>query len=121
MTDNKLYVLTYHEVQIAGYRVLNSYDIALKEYLKHCILETKELIEEDKEEQSETESFDDMTCIFEIQELQDNEYNTIKEYDYDFFQQLLDEVEDIPAFLDMLDKKLDANEIPQNILDLFKS
>ena len=132
---SKLYVLNYHEVQIAGYRIFVSFEEALKEYLKHCILETRELLKEDcasepvsdlsSEEEAEEEleeeaeeEFDEMSCALEVQELQDNEYVTTKEWDYEAFQALLDEKEDIPAYLDALEQQLDTT-IPEDLKAVF--
>lgn len=136
---SKLYVLNYQEVQIAGYRILTSYDEALKEYLKHCILETRSLLAEDddcgeeaeeeigsdsesgsvSESEQQSQGDDELSCIFEIQELQDKEYITTKEYDYECFQSLLEDKDDIPAFLDDLEKAIDADQIPEDIKSLF--
>lgn len=133
---SKLYVLNYHEVQIAGYRIFVSFEEALKEYLKHCILETRELLKEDcasepvsvlsetesevagSEEEAETEEFDEMSCALEVQELQDNEYVTTKEWDYEAFQAILEEKEDIPAYLDALEQHLET-EIPGDLKAVF--
>jgi hypothetical protein len=144
-SPSKLYVLSYHEVQIAGYRVFASYEEALKEYLMHCIIETKELLSEDDdtvsekddlsesadescddeeesvEEIEEDSGYDDMTCVLEIQELQGNEFMTIKEYDYEPFQMFLEEKEDIPEYLDELQKAIEENNIPQQLLDIFSA
>lgn len=118
---SKLYVLTYQEVQIAGYRIFASYDEALKEYLRHCILETRELIREDEaaDERSEDSEFDEMTCIFEVQQLEDKEYVTTKEYDYEAFQALLEEHEDTIAFLDKLEEQVDRDLVPGEIRSKF--
>ena len=157
---SKLYVLSYHEVQIAGYRIFSSYTDALKEYLKHCILETKSLLAEDDQEadlavveelyneeeaselsesaEEDTESatpldndadksedededeFDEMSAVLEVQELQDNEYVTIKEYDYDAFQILIDGEDDVQEYMDELEKNIELNQIPTKVLELFK-
>ena len=134
---SKLYVLNYNEVQIAGYRIFVSFEEALKEYLKHCILETRELLKEDcgsepvselseseseeedaEEEPEEAEEFDEMSCTLEVQELQDNEYVTTKEWDYEAFQALLDEKEDIPAYLEELEQQLEA-AVPEDLKAVF--
>jgi len=137
--SNKIYTLTYHEVQIAGYRVFNSFDEALKEYLKHCICETKSLLnspdssdsssdcgeisdsDEEKSTESNEEVFDELTCVFEVQELQGNEYVTIKEYDYETFQLVLEDMDNIPEYIEDLEKNLDNNMIPADLLDVFTS
>ena len=142
-----LFVVSYHEVQIAGFRIFSSYEEALKEYLKHCILETKSVLaddddccEEDCEEvdgeestdndeddecdgsDEEEDEFDEMSAVFEVQELQGNEYITTKEWDYEYFQQLIEDKDDdeIIAFIDKLEKELDADRIPDEVLQLFK-
>lgn len=132
----KLYVLNYHEVQIAGYRIFVSFEEALKEYLKHCILETRELLKDDQEsdavselsdsgsesqsggDQESEEEFDSMSCALEVQELQDNEYVTTKEWDYEAFQALLEEKEDIAAYLDSLEQQLEGG-LPEELKALF--
>ena len=126
---SKLYVVSYHEVQIAGYRIFASYDDALKEYLKHCIIETQTLLDEDddedeekvEDEEKEDEEFDELSAVLEIQELQDNEYVTIKEYDYEAFQVLIENKDDdeVPVFLDELEKNIENNTIPDEIRALF--
>jgi hypothetical protein len=145
---SKLYVLTYNEVQIAGYRVFNSYTEALKEFIKHCILETKDLlteeeeveVEEEEEEEVEEEveeedpvveeigsesddksdeEYDAMSCVFEIQELNGNEFMTVKEYDYEVFQEFIEDKDDILSYLDELEKKIDDNDIPEELVNLF--
>lgn len=139
---NKLYVVTYHEVQIAGYRIFTSYDEALKEYLKHCIIETQTLLLEDEDEpiieqiesdsdevagedeaaedEDEDDEFDEMSCVLEIQELQGNEFLTVKEFDYESFEKLLDARDDVSCFLTELEKQIEDNEIPNYIVQLFK-
>jgi hypothetical protein len=144
-TTSKLYVLSYNEVQIAGYRIFISYNEALKEFIKHCILETKDLLTEEEEEDNETEEvvdkeadpvveeigsesddkddeeseYDAMSCVFEIQELNGNEFVTVKEYDYEVFEEFIEDKEDILAYLDDLEKKIDENEIPEELTKLF--
>lgn len=119
----KIYTISYHEVQIAGYRTFTSYEKALKEYLKHCITETKTLITSPESSsdgnESDSDGFDEMTCVLEIQELQDEEFVTTKEYDYEVFQMLIEEEEDVPSFLENLEKQLDNDSLSENILELF--
>lgn len=138
-----LYVVSYHEVQIAGYRIFTSYEEALKEFLKHCILETQALLLEDEDavaieslsdsddtsasEAAEAvdapeseDDFDEMSCTLEIQELQGNEYVTTKEFDYETFETLLEEKDDVPSYLDELEKQIDQNQIPDEILTMFR-
>ena len=132
--SNKIYTLTYHEVQIAGYRVFNSYNEALKEYLKHCICETKSLLnspdssesssdcglsDEEKSTESDKEDFDELTCVFEVQELQGNEYVTIKEYDYETFQLVLEDIDNIPDYIEELEKNLENDVISQDLYEIF--
>lgn len=126
MSSNKLFVLSYHEVQIAGFRIFNSYDEALKEYLRHCIIETRELLSENEEPVSDAESsnedsinFDEMSCVLEVQELQNTEYVTLKEFDYEQFQALIENIDDVEEYLDVLETKIDADEISEEILKLF--
>lgn len=133
----KLYVLNYHEVQIAGYRIFVSFEEGLKEYLKHCILETRELLKEDAASEalsdsasdlSESDSgsksggaeeeFDSMSCALEVLELQDHEYVTTKEWDYEAFQAIIEEKEDIAAYLDSLEQQLEG-AIPDELKSLF--
>ena len=146
---DKLYVLTYNEVQIAGYRIFKTYEEGLKEFIKHCILETKDLLseEEDEEEadeaeggadeageaeageaeageaeagEDEEEEYDAMSCVFEIQELQGCEYVTVREYDYDVFESFIEDKEDILSYLNDVEKKIDElGQIPEELLKLF--
>lgn len=138
---DKLYVLTYNEVQIAGYRIFKTYEEGLKEFIKHCILETKDLLseEEDEEEADEAEGgadeadeaeadedkedeeeYDAMSCVFEIQELQGSEYVTVREYDYDVFESFIEDKEDILSYLNDVEKKIDElGQIPEELLKLF--
>jgi len=139
---DKLYVLTYNEVQIAGYRIFKTYEEGLKEFIKHCILETKDLLSEDDDEEedaadgkaedaedgeaedaedeAEEEEYDAMSCVFEIQELQGNEFVTIREYDYDVFESFIEDKEDILSYLNDVEKKIDElGQIPDELLKLF--
>jgi predicted AlkP superfamily phosphohydrolase/phosphomutase len=142
MSTNKLYVVNYHEVQIAGYRIFSEFDQALKEYLKHCILETQSLLLEDddekaeveelsseevsdvveEEEEEEDEEFDEMSCSLEIQELEGKEFVTAKEFDYQFFEENILEknTDDLADYLVNLEKLIDDNAIPSGIVALFK-
>ncbi len=131
--SNKIYTLTYHEVQIAGYRVFNSYNEALKEYLKHCICETKSLLnspsnsesssdfdsDAEKSTESNEDQFDELTCVFEVQELQGNEYVTVKEYDYETFQLVLEDIDNIPDYIEDLEKNIENDFIPEDLLEIF--
>jgi hypothetical protein len=137
--SDKIYTLTYHEVQIAGYRVFNSYNEALKEYLKHCICETKSLLDspvnssdsssdcgsEDgggkssESRDDKSNDFDEFTCVFEVQELQDHEYVTVKEYDYETFQLALEDIDNIPDFIELLEAELEKGNIPKDLLVVF--
>ena len=116
-----LYVLTYHEIQIAGFRIFPLLEDAVKEYLKHCIMETQSLLEEEQLSQSESDvsSISELSCVLEVQELQNNEYVTIKEYDFETFQDIIDEKEDIDSFLTELDRSLEE-KVPDDILAKFK-
>lgn len=123
----KLYTLTYHEVQIAGYRNFSSYETALKEFLRHCITETKSVIDSSEEsskhedEEEDADNTDDMTCVFEVQELQEEtqEFLTVKEYDYETFQMVIEDMEDIGSYVNELQTQLDADKIPQDLLEIF--
>ena len=116
-----LYVLTYHEIQIAGFRIFPSLEEAVKEYLKHCIMETQSLLEEEEEDQSQSEDSDisELSCTLEVQELQNNEFITVKEYDFETFQEIIDSQEDIDAFLAELDRAIEE-KVPDDILEKFK-
>lgn len=143
---DKLYVLTYNEVQIAGYRIFKTYEEGLKEFIKHCILETKDLLSEDDDEEAadcdegadgedaedadaedadedaeaDEEEYDAMSCVFEIQELQGSEYVTVREYDYDVFESFIEDKEDILSYLNDVEKKIDElGQIPEELLKLF--
>lgn len=134
---DKLYVLTYNEVQIAGYRIFKTYEEGLKEFIKHCILETKDLLSgededeaeadaeeaeggadegeageaeggaDDAEDEEDEEEYDAMSCVFEIQELQGSEFVTIREYDYDVFQSFIEDKDDILSYLNDVEKNID--------------
>ena len=121
---NKIYAISYHEVQIAGYRVFTNFETAIKEYLKHCITETKNMLESpepsEEGESSEEESLDDMTCVLEVMELQDEEFVTTKEWDYETFQIIIEDIENIPEYLDELSEQLDANKIPEDLMEIFE-
>lgn len=137
---DKLYVLTYNEVQIAGYRIFKTYEEGLKEFIKHCILETKDLLSEDDDEEEtadgddaegaeadadtedpeDAEEYDAMSCVFEIQELQGSEFVTVREYDYDVFESFIEDKEDILSYLNDVEKKIDElGQIPEELLKLF--
>ena len=118
---SKIFTVSYHEVQIAGYRVFASYDLALKEYLKHCITETRTAINSDSSSESSksSDNFDDMTCILEVQELDEGEYVTTKEYDYEVFQMIIEDIDDVCQYIDDLEQKLECNVIPEDIIELF--
>lgn len=124
----KLYTLTYHEVQIAGYRNFSNYETALKEFLKHCITETKSVIDsssekssKEEEEDPEEENMDEMTCVFEVQELEEetHEFVTVKEYDYETFQMVIEDMEDIGSYVSQLESQLNEDKIPQDLLEIF--
>ncbi len=79
---SNIYVLSYHEVQISGYRMFSTYEHALREYLHHCIIETKSIMNspENSLDGSDDDDEDTTTCVLEVCELGENgEYNTIKE------------------------------------------
>jgi len=136
---DKLYVLTYNEVQIAGYRIFKTYEEGLKEFIKHCILETKDLLSEDDDDEEEdaadgkaedaedgeaeeeaVEEYDAMSCVFEIQELQGSEFVTVREYDYDVFESFIEDKEDILSYLNDVEKSIDElGKIPEEFLKLF--
>jgi hypothetical protein len=125
---SKIYTISYHEVQIAGYRTFIKYEDALKEFLKHCIMEVKSVLEspcsssDEEEEEVVSDSdtnFDEMTCVFEVQELQDNEFVTVKEYDFEAFQMVLEDVDDVQEYLEGLEKSLEEGNIPTDLAEIF--
>lgn len=126
----KLYTLTYHEVQIAGYRNFSDYETALKEFLKHCITETKSVIDSSSEKSTDDEAeapaedddnMDEMTCVFEVQELQEDtcEFVTVKEYDYETFQMVIEDMDDIGNYISELENQLNQDKIPQDLIEIF--
>lgn len=106
-----IYLLSYEESEILGYRIFNDYDRALKEFLKHNISEIKSVLEDDDYEVTK--------CTLEIKKLEDNEYETIKEYEYEHFSYILENKEDPEAFMQELDTMLENNTLTHDVLDLF--
>ena len=116
---DKLYVLMYTDVAIADFRIFNNFNDAFIEYLKFSITETQKLFHEDLNEDEE-DQFDDITCSFQIYELEKSEFKTIKKFDIDFFQDILNSKEDLEVYLNSLENLVKKGEIPSDIMELYQ-
>jgi hypothetical protein len=97
-----IYVLSYEdETSIVGVRIFSNFNMALKEYLTHCITETRLLLTDDEEDTDSS-----LDCVLEIHDNVNGEYITVRQYDCSFFQKLLDSKEDIADYLDQLEESL---------------
>ena len=142
---DKLYVLMYTDLAISDFRIFNKFNDALIEYLKSSVFETRKLlteeIEDDEddedinpqciideidEEDDENEDEDDEddededdyeTCVLQIYEIdaETSEFKPTKEFDVDYFQDLIGENENLIDYLNNLEEKLNSNEIPSEI------
>ena len=116
-----IYVLNYEESEIIGYRIFDDFIVALKEYLSHCISETKSVLD-----QQEDEDYDITNCSLQIQKLKDHEYVSDKEYEYEQFEDLIGSKDDIEEYLSALEKTIkedrlnNDSEIGKEILLLFQ-
>jgi hypothetical protein len=110
-----IYVLNYEETELLGYRIFSDYNAALKEFLSHCIAETKSLLQQEEED-----DYDMTKCTLEIKNLELSEYETLKEYDYDDFENLIESKEDVEEYLDLLQKMIDENKLDDEIIKLFR-
>lgn len=113
-----IYVLTYEESEILGYRIFKDFKEALKEYMKHCISETRAILSSDTSSDSSEEE-GPMNCILEIQELNEHEYEMVKEFEYEHFQMLLDGKDNVETYLMELEGMVDARIFPEEVLELF--
>ena len=113
-----IYVLTYEESEILGYRIFSDYKEALKEYIKHCITETKALLSSDTSSDSSEEE-GPMNCTLEVQELNGKEYEMVKEFDYEHFKIILDSKEDIVNYMTELEGMVDSGSFPEDVLELY--
>lgn len=109
---DRIFVLTYIESEILGVRIFNDYNLALKEFLTHCIAETLEMLEKDN-----TDTVID--CTLEIQEPQESEFETIKQYDIDYFQTFIETKEDIEEYMGELHASLKNNVFDDSVLSTF--
>jgi hypothetical protein len=109
-----IYVLTYEEDEIIGNRIFDDYKIALIEFLKHNVSETKTLLEQDDED-----DYDITKCKLEIYKLINNEYELEKEYDYNLFEKLIESKDDIEEYLDEINDMVIDGNISDEITELF--
>lgn len=142
---NKLYVLIYTDMAISDFKIFNNFNDALIEYLKSSVFETRKLLTEEIEDDDEDNEEDDNpqciineideedndednddeydeyeeyeTCTFQIYEIEaeTSEFKATKEFDVDYFQDLIGENENLLDYLNNLEEKLNANEIPSEI------
>ena len=111
-----IYVLSYEdETSIVGVRIFADLHMALKEYLTHCITETRLLLADDDESESA------LDCVLEFHDNVNGEYITVRQYDCDFFQKFLDTKDNITEYLDDLEESLkNCTEVEdQDLASLF--
>jgi len=143
---DKLYVLMYSDIAISDFRIFSNFDDALIEYLKSSIFETKNLLLEDDEDEinpkclieeiddndeecdeeedsdEDNDSEDDVTCTLQIYNISSDtsEFKAVKEFDVDYFQDLISEKENLGDYLDDLEEKINDNNIPSEIKNAFQ-
>jgi len=75
--------------------------------------------EDNNEDEDEDEGCDDdyETCVLQIYEIdaETSEFKPTKEFDVDYFQDLIGENENLIDYLNNLEEKLNSNEIPSEI------
>lgn len=121
-------MLIYLDESLSDVRVFWDGKEALSLFLKSCIKETKQVLREDTESISTSdivstsdESFkdDEKTCVIQVLEKGAGEYNIVKEYDIDFFQDFVGDKEDIEGYIKHLEDDLDNNIISEEISSTF--
>lgn len=117
---NKLYVLLYNDVAIADFRIFNNFDDAFIEYLKFSVIETQKLLhDEESEKDDDSNEFESLTCSLQIYELDNSEFKTIKEFDIEFFQDILSSKEDFENYLNTLKIDIFNGQIPNDIREMY--
>lgn len=128
MTDTKIYCVVYIGEGIDNFKLYNSYEYALKEYLARCIKETKLLLKDDSDTDSQIsnleseDNFSDDTCILQVFEphADSKELLLIKEYDIDIFEDFISEKDDVEVFIASLEDSIKHDvPLPSEILDKF--
>lgn len=132
--QDKIFVLLSIDADISDFRLFNDYSVALKNYLKQCIIETRHLLDQSDEDDfslsiSDSESLLSshinepvQTYVLQIYELNNKtqEYDAVNDYSIDNFQEFVNEKEDVEDFLDSLEKVIDNNlDLPVDVLDYF--
>lgn len=121
--SSTIYVLTYEESEILGHRIFSDYQVALKHFLSHCMDETKILLEDviDNDKES-TSSYEITGCTLEIKNIQNNEYETDVVYDYEYFNLLIDQQDDVVEFIKTLENMIGVDGvISSEILEYFSN
>lgn len=132
--QDKIFVLLSIDADISDFRLFNNYIVALKNYLKQCIIETRHLLEQSDEDDiqlscSDSESMLSShivepvpTYMLQIYELnaKTQEFDPIDDYSIDNFQEFVNEKDDVEDYLDALEKIIDNDlDLPVDVLDYF--
>jgi len=124
---NRLYVLLFTDVIVSDFNIYSSLNVALKEYLKFSINETRIILNEVLEEEtgessSDKESDNSISCTLQVFELDPeiSQYLCINNFSIDNFQDFIGNYDDnIEEYLNNLESLLNNNEIPEEIVKLF--
>ena len=135
----KLYLLLYLDEDVSDYKLFASFDAAAKLYLKSAISETRKLLQEvncigEEEEDEAIEKIDtedddedyepdeeESSCMMQVLEYNSStkEYVAVKDYDVEVFQSFVEDMEEVDAYLDILEESLDNDVIPDTIRKMF--
>jgi hypothetical protein len=96
--------------------------------LIYTIIETRKLLSEDELDQQciineidgEDNQFEDITCTLQIYKLENSEFKPLKEFDVEFFQDILSDKEDLEEYLNLLEESICNGQIPENIINVFQ-
>jgi len=119
--SHKIYTVTFEDET----SIYASWRAALKQYLISCIFETREIVESvliDAEDSSDVYDAS-VSGVLKIYELDGgNEYELTKTYDIADFQEFMDKTElDVKDFLDLLEEKLEKDDIPDDLFLFFQA
>lgn len=90
-----------------------------KEVLDSDLSESCEDAEDDPDYETEADDLDMVTCTLQVFELQGTEFRPCKDFDEDYFQDFLDNKDDVSAYLDGLEADINEGRIPDDIREAF--
>lgn len=126
MNNNRLYILLFTDVVVSDFNIYSSLDVALKEYLKFSINETRTILnevlqEENGKSSSDCETDDSISCTLQVFEHDPevSQYLCINNFSIDNFQDFIGNYDNIEEYLNNLESSLNNNKIPDEIVKLF--